>query len=169
MNRGILPGFVYTSEILDRDGNVLSKQETKNIIPIQGLQFVASLMLGSGATPTSDWYVGVLNNGLAITENTTLQNVTSYENADYTTSSNARLAWDFTYDGASTITNAVARAEFVFTSARTIYGAFLTNTVLRGAYAGGVLLSVANFSTAQTIPSGGGTLRCTAGIILAST
>lgn len=168
MKSGLIPGFVYHCEILDRHGKVVDRFKEHNIIPIQGMNRIASLLLGGGATPTASWYLGLLNTGFTVNEDSTLQGATAYENTTYTTTGNARLDWDYVYDNEYSITNVVSRAEFDFVNAATIYGAFLTDLATRSTYATGCLLSVANFSSPRSIDAGG-TLRVTAGITLGTT
>lgn len=165
MKACLIPGFIYDCEIVDRHGRVVDQFSEHNIIPIQGMNRIASLLLGGGATPTANWYIGLLNTGFTVNENSTLQGAAGAENTGYTTTGNARLDWDFTYDNKYVVTNLANRAEFTFDNATTIYGAFLTELATRGTYAAGCLLSVANFTTPRAIDAGG-TLRVTAGITL---
>lgn len=168
MKTGIIPGFVYDCEIIGKDGRVIESFRQENIIPLQGIGFIASLLLGSGAVPTDSWYVGLLNSGFSVNENSTLQGAAAAENTDYTATSNHRKDWDYVYDNEYEITNIASRAEFEFEDETTIYGAFLSNVINRAAHSGGVLLSVASFSSPKTIEAGA-TLRVKCGITLSTT
>lgn len=164
---GLIPGFTYHCEILDKNGKLTEKFAVDNLIPIQGMQRVASLLLGSGASPTSDWYLGLLNTGFSVTTASTLQGACASENVAYTSAGDDRADCTLVYDDAYAISNSASVAEFVFADAATIYGAFITDIQTRAAYTSGVLLSVANFTTAKSIDAGG-TLRLTAGLTLSN-
>lgn len=166
MKNGLLPGFMYDCEIV-RAGRVIDSFREENIIPIEGMQFIASLLLDGGAVPTSLWYLGLLDTGFTPLATSTLAQAAASENAAYTTSSNARLGWTHVYDDAYGITNVAAKAEFAFPSGGTINGVFLTNGITRGSSGSSTLLSVANFSTTRTL-SAGDVLRITAGLTLSS-
>jgi hypothetical protein len=166
-NKGILPGFVYGYEIYDKHMNLTDKGEDHNLIPVQGLQRVASLLLGLGAAPVDEWFLGLLDSGYTVNAAATLQGACAKENTSYT-SADVRIPCDLVYDDAFGISNSASLAEFVFVDAATIYGAFLTDLETQAAYASGVLLSVANFATPKVITAGG-LLRLTAGITLSTT
>lgn len=166
MKNGLLPGFVYDCEIV-RNGNVIDRFEEDNILPIEAMQFIASLLLGGGATPTALWYLGLLNTGFLPLADSELSLAAASENVAYTTTSNARLAWTHVYDDAYSITNAAAKAEFAFPSGGIVNGVFLTNGLARGSSGSAVLLSVANFASTRTLEAGD-VLRITAGLTLSS-
>lgn len=169
MNTGLFPGFKYLVEVLDKDGNVVDSGIEDNIIPIDGMKYIAdSILANTGrTTPTSSWYVGLLENYTPIAA-TTMANVYSNEitgnGGGYDEAT--REAWTHVYDDEYLITNTASKAEFTFTTGDTVYGAFLTTNSAFSA--SGRLLSAAKFSTARVIADGG-ILRVTISITLAST
>lgn len=168
MKTGLFSGFKYNVEHVGSDGTVKDSFEKDNIMPIQAMQFIASLLLGGGEAPTALWYVGLLNTGYTPAAGSTLATAAASENTAYTTTANARLDWEFVYDDAYSITNTAAKAEFVFPSGGIVNGVFLTNGATRGASGGATLFSVANFATTKTLAAGD-TLRITAALTLSST
>ena len=64
------------------------------------------------------------------------------------------------------VDNTAARAEFTFTEAKRIYGAFMASSPTRGGSTG-VLISAARFASAKDVTAGD-TLRVTAAVELVS-
>lgn len=171
MKTGLIPGFQYLVEVLDAEGCVQSASIENNIIPLEGMRRVAGLLTGAiGYTPTDEWFIGLIGAAITVDEDITSTIVTASgtENTAYTETT--RQPWVFTYDNAYTIetTDTASRAEFNFVNAATIRGAFLTTASAKTPTTSQTLLSVVNFSTARPIDAGG-TLRITAGIVLATT
>lgn len=164
---GLLPGFTYHCEILDADKNILDAFKVDNLIPIQGMQRVASLLLGTGATTTSDWYMGLLDTGLTIAAANTLQDVATYYELDGYSVDDERATANLIYDDEYVIDNTASLSEFTFAAGTTVYGAFICDILGVNEYATGALLSLANFDESKIIPAGG-TLRVTASITLSS-
>jgi len=165
--QGLLPGFAYHCEIRDAAGKLTERFKVDNLIPLQGIQRVASLLLGTGATPTSDWYIGLLDTGLTVAEANTLQDVAQNYELDSYTNTGDRAEATLVYDDEYAIDNTGSLAEFTFAASATVYGAFITDILGIGDYATGALLSVANFEDPKSIDAGG-TLRVTASITLSS-
>ena len=51
-------GFVYTIETLDAQGTVIDTEVVKNLIPVEGLNYMLGASL-TGVTPQTSWYVGL--------------------------------------------------------------------------------------------------------------
>lgn len=171
MKTGLIPGFKYLVEVLDAEGRVQESSIEENIIPLEGMRRIAGLLTGDvGYTPTDEWFIGLIGAAITVDEDTTSTIVTANgtENTSYTEST--REAWVFAYDDEYTIETADtdSRAEFNFVNAATIRGAFLTTASAKTPTTSETLLSVVNFSTARSIDAGG-TLRISAGIVLATT
>lgn len=166
MNTGLFPGFKYLVEVLDKDGNVVDSGVEDNIIPIDGMKYIAdSILANTGrTTPTSSWYVGLLENytpvASSLMSDMDTNEILGYDEA-------TREAWTHVYDDEYLITNTASKAEFTFTNGYTVYGAFLSTGSAKSS-SSGRLLSAAKFSTARVIADGG-ILRVTISITLAST
>jgi len=155
-------GFVYTAHYTGPNGDTWT-EEVHNRIPQEGVDFVAGLLTAT-VSLVSPWYVGVFENDYTPVDGssagalaTAIGETTSYEAAN-------RPTFVSVYDGVSRIDNAAARAEFVFTADKRIYGGFLTSTQAKQDTSG-VLLSIARFTSPRDVEVGG-TLRVLAGIQL---
>jgi len=155
-------GFVYTAHYTGPNGDTWT-EEVHNRIPQEGVDFVAGLLTAT-VSLVSPWYVGIFENDYTPVDGssagalaTSIGETTSYEAAN-------RPTFVSVYDGVSRIDNAAARAEFVFTADKRIYGGFLTSTQAKQDTSG-VLLSIARFTSPRDVEVGG-TLRVLAGIQL---
>lgn len=167
MKTGLFPGFEYLVEVLDKDGNVVDSGVEHNIIPIQGMNYIAGAILNdNGTTPTENWYIGLLEDYTPVAA-TRMADIGTAQNEVAGYDEATREAWTHVYDDEYLITNTASKAEFTFTTGDTVYGAFLS-TVSTKESASGILLSAAKFSTARVVADGG-ILRVTVSITLAST
>lgn len=145
-------GFVWDGEIVDADGRVIQKGKTKNIIPQVGIDFLASLIRGTGS-PVAGWYVGVGENDYVPTSGITSAGLQSQVGESLAYSEEERPLWDNTYDGSSIITNLNSRAEFSFTTAKRLYTGFLVANPTKGS-ASNTLMSIARFMSPYDVPAG---------------
>lgn len=159
-------GLVYTVELV-KNGEVVDRSVEHNILPQQSVDHIASLIRGAGAAPISNWYLGLFENNYVPDSSVkasdlqlTVGESQAYDELD-------RQLWDNAYDGTALIANASAVAEFTMNATKTIYGAFIVSSATKGS-TGGVLLSIARFSTAKSVDAGT-VLRITAGLTLTPT
>ncbi|MFC4923580.1 hypothetical protein [Delftia deserti] len=141
-------GIVYTLEILRR-GQVIDREVVHNLMPEEGRNHGVSVML-KGATQAATWYIGLfegnyvpVDSDKAATFPTLATECTAYAPA-------TRVAFTSGAVAAGTTDNTASRAEFTFTSAKTVYGAFLTSAQAKGAVTG-VLLSAARFTQPKAL------------------
>lgn len=149
-------GFVYTLDIWTPDGELVTHDEwtqAHNLIPQVGVDYFAGVALLGGVAPITSWYVGMYEGNYVPDNNTTAADLPG--NAGETTaySGTTRPIWDKTYDNVSVISNTADRASFAFTSAKTLYGAFLVSSSAKGGNTG-TLLSIARFPTPRQIDAG---------------
>jgi len=156
-------GFVYKAQYFTPKGVLAWEEITCNRIPQEGVDFIAGLLTAT-VSLVSPWYVGIFENDYtpvgtssAAGLTTVIGETTAYEAA-------SRPVFTDVYDGASRIDNASARAEFVFTADKRIYGGFLTSTQAKQD-SSGLILSIARFTSPRDVEVGG-TLRVLAGIQL---
>lgn len=167
MSNSILgTGFTYKVEVI-KDGEVIESSIEHNLIPQQGVDHIASLIRGAGATPISSWYLGVFEGNYTPTAGVTAADLQTTVVESQAYDETTRLAWTNTFDGTALISNASAVAEFTMSSTKTIYGAFIVSSATKGG-TGGLLLSIARFSTAKQVEDGT-ILRITAGLSLTPT
>lgn len=159
-------GFEYLVEVV-KDGRVVDSRIEHNIMPQQSVDHVASLIRGGGASPISNWYVGVFESNFVPDETTTAGDLQNEAGESTAYDENTRPVWENTYDGSSLIANAGNRAEFTMNAAKSIYGAFVVSSQTKGG-TGGTLLSIARFSSPREVEPGS-VLRITAGITLTPT
>lgn len=156
-------GFVWDGEVVGPDGEVLQRSTDNNLIPQAGIDFLVSLIRGTGV-PNSGWYVGVGEADYVPTPGITSAGLQSQVGESQAYSESERPLWDNTYDGVSIITNLDSRAEFSFTTSKRLYTGFLVANSTKGS-AAGTLLSIARFMTPYDVPAGS-TFRLAASITL---
>ena len=159
-------GFKYHVDVLNK-GQVTQPALETNIMPQVGVDFIASLIRGSGASPTANWFIGVFEGNFTPTDATTASDLQNSILESVAYDEGQRPSWNNSYDGTSVISNAASRAEFTFNQDKTIFGAFVISNQTKGG-TGGTLLSIARFSSPRSVESGS-ILRVTAGLILTPT
>lgn len=123
-------------------------------------------VLAKGATQSPTWYIGLFEGNyvpvdadVAATFATVATECTAYTPATRSEFVEGAVA-------AGSVDNIASKSEFAFTSAKTVYGAFMVNAQAKGATTG-VLLSAARF-TAPKVLAIDDVLRVTASLNLAS-
>lgn len=159
-------GLEYTVEVV-KNGVVLESSVERNLLPQSAVNHIAGLIRGSGPTPISSWYIGLFENNYIPDSSVTAADlqVTVGESQAY--SAATRPSWVNAFDGTALISNAASIAEFTMTSTKTIYGAFIVSNATKGG-TGGLLFSIARFSTAKQVESGL-VLRVTAALSITPT
>lgn len=149
-------GFIYTLDIWTPEGQLVVHDqwaEAPNRIPQQGVDYFAGVSLLGSASQINSWYVGMFEGNYVPTSNTTAADLPG--NAGETTaySQATRPIWEKAYDGVGVVSNVANRASFSFTSSKTLYGAFLASSSVKGGDSG-TLLSIARFPTPRQIDAG---------------
>jgi len=144
-------GGYFTFEHI-RDGKVIDTWDTKNIVVDEGLNYALDAAFSGGTTITS-WYVGIFKNNYTPLSTDTAATfpgagVANEANAEY--SEITRPAWTEAGVAAKSITNSAAPAVFTFTSAVSIYGAFLVSTNTKGGTTG-TLGAASKFSAVRNM------------------
>lgn len=143
-------GFTYHFD-LEKDGVVVDSWVDSNVIPVQGLDYIANAIFGDVAA-IGTFYVGVFSNNYIPTSASVAADfpVAMGEFVGY--SETARPAWA-RINTSGVISNVVSRAAFTVTSPATLYGGVLVSSSVKGSTAG-TLLSAARFSSAKTVEAG---------------
>lgn len=153
MSKSILgTGFKWTVEIKYPDGRV----ETDvffNTLPQGFIDHLASMIRGSGATPISDWFVGIFENNYVPTSAVTAADLPAVVGECVAYSEVSRPSFVDSYDGVGQIDNLASKAVFTLTADKTLYGGFINSSSTKGGNTG-TLMSVARFDTAKVVPSG---------------
>ena len=157
-------GVNYTIEVI-RGGAVVDSETVHNLMPEEGRNHAVSVIT-KGATQVPAWYIGLfegnyvpVDSDKASTFPTSATECTAYLPA-------TRVEFVEGAVAAGVVENTASRAEFTFTAAKTVYGAFLVSAQAKGAITG-VLMSAARF-TAPKVLQIDDVLRVTASFSLTS-
>lgn len=150
-------GFTYTTELI-RDGVVIDREVTRNLIPIEGLNHIIETTLKNG-TPFANWYVGVYEGNYTPDPDDTMAAFPSAatELTGYTATARPTLVLGDVANGQvsnGTLEEPDNLALFTWNvSGKTCYGAFVSSSPTKGATSG-VLISAARFSAPKAVTSG---------------
>lgn len=141
-------GTIYTIDHI-RNGLVIASETVHNLVPIEGLNHAVGVIL-KGATQATAWYIGLFEGNYSPVPGDTAATfpTSAVECITYTPSTRPAFTAGTVAGGA--VDNTAARAEFTFTTAKTVYGAFLTPTATKGGVVG-PLLSAARFAEPKVV------------------
>lgn len=151
--KALLRGLTYHFEATLPCGKVITGPPVKNIMPQEGVDLLASLILGDGATPISEWYMGIFEANYVPTLATRAADLPGVVGECTAYSEATRPAWLATYDGVSSIDNLANEAVFTLTADKTVRGGFICSAQTKAA-GGGVLISIARFDSPSILPAG---------------
>jgi hypothetical protein len=142
---------VYTFS-QERDGVVIDTWTHKNILPLEGRNYVLDSAL-SGVSASSSWFIGIYQGNYtpvagdtAATFSSSATECTSYVEA-------ARQPWVKSAASAALTSNAASKANFTFNATVSVYGAFVSSASAKNATTG-TLLSAARLSEVKSMASG---------------
>jgi hypothetical protein len=142
-----LGGF-YLAQII-RDGKVIDEFECHNLVVNEGLNRTLNVMF-NGATQSTTWYLGLFEGNYTPVATLTAATVASAATECTAYSSSTRPEYVEATSSAQSTTNSANRASFIFTSAKSIYGAFLISDNTKGGTSG-YLFSAARFSAVKNV------------------
>ena len=157
-------GVTYRIEHL-RGGQVLSCEEVENLMPAEGRNHMLGVTFKSVA-PVASWFLGVFENNSYPGDDLKASTVVATLGESLAYIPTTRPAFTPGAIAAGAVDNMAARAEFTFTEAKRIYGAFMASSPTRGSGTG-VLISAARFAASKDVTAGD-TLRVTAAFELVS-
>lgn len=165
MNEVTQLGFEYIVEVVDKDGVVTDREVVHNIMPVQGMDHLLSVLLKGGAQ-TPNWYIGLFNTPYTPLAGDTAATFpgAAGEMSDY--ASATRPLFEGGTPSFGTIDNSAAVTEFEFTTEDTIHGGFIASASAKGSTSG-ILLSAVRFGTPKNVEPTSA-LRVTAGFSLVS-
>lgn len=132
-----------------RGGRTIDEFECPNLVVNEGLNSLLDIMF-HGVSQISTWYLGLFEGNYTPVATVTAATITSASTECTTYAASTRVAYDEAASSAQSITNSASRASFVFTSDKTIYGAFLVSASAKSATSG-KLFSAAAFASAKTV------------------
>ena len=135
-----------------RNGQIIDEFDVHNLVVDEGLNKLLNVMFNAD-TQVTTWYLSLFEGNYTPVAGITAATIvaaatecTAYANA-------TRPDYVEVTSTAKSITNAASRASFVFTAAKTIYGAFLTSVNTKSSTSG-VLFAAARFSSAKSVEIG---------------
>lgn len=133
-----------------RNGMVIDEFDIPNLVTNEGLNYALNSAFGQ-ASALTNWYLGLFEGNYTPTSGATAATIASLSTETTVYASSTRPAW--TLPGATTtqqLTNGASRASFVFTGAKTLYGAFVGSSNVKGGTAG-TLFSATRFGTPKAV------------------
>lgn len=132
-----------------RKGEIIDQFAVPNLATNEGLNHLLNVAF-NGATQVTTWYTAIFEGNYTPVAGVTAATIAS-SSTECTAYANAtRPEYVEATSTAKLITNAASRSSFVFTSAKTIYGAFLVSTNTKSGTTG-VLFAAARFATPKTV------------------
>ena len=158
-------GFFYRFEYLSPDGDVLDEQIAHNLIPDQGVTYMLNASV-LGGSQFSSWYCGLFEGAYAPQSSDTATTFPglSTEITAYSETTRQLIVPDAIAGGL--YINGASPCVFTFTSAKTVRGAFLVSSGVKGGTTG-ILLS-AVLAPSPKIVAIGEMLRVSKGFSLSS-
>lgn len=157
-------GFEYTLKLTHADGRVEYSVD-KNLVPLEGRNHMLSVVT-KGTSQVATWYLSLYEGNYTPTDDITAATYAAAATECTAYTSGTRLEWVEGAVAASQVDNSASKALFVFNANKTIYGAAMLSSSIKGGTTG-TLLSIARFNTFKTVESGA-TLEVLAGLTLAS-
>jgi hypothetical protein len=146
---------IYTVECLGPDGAFKWKDQSKNQLTNEGLQYMLDRILNTGST-IDPWYVG-LYTGIVGSISDLIGTDIGGDLTEFMNYTGSRPAYSALRTD-QTISNVLTKAEFAILGSATILGSFLASDNSGPA---SVLLSVGAYSSGSRLVNNGDTLRVT--------
>lgn len=134
---------------LRRAGRVIDEWEDRNLVTNEGLNHILNVEF-NGATQITSWFLGLFEGNYTPTSGLTAATVASTATETTAYASATRPAYSPASSTAQSVTNSASRASFVFTGAKTIYGAFLVSASTKSGTSG-TLFAAARFGTSKAV------------------
>ena len=144
-------GFTYGRKIIHPDGRIQLLADAHNLVPLEGVQHVAGLILGS-TSPISGWYGFIFEGNYTPDEGSAAADLPGVIGECTAYSASSRPAWNGVFDGTSILSNTVD-IEFTMTADKVLYGAGIVSSSTKGGN-GGLILSIARFPTPEQVKAG---------------
>ena len=157
-------GFVYTFETV-RDGVVIDSETIKNIVPLEGLNYILSATL-LGGLQNSSYYIGIYEGNFTPTAASTAANIPAASTECTAYNETARPTWVPGAVAAGGVDNSANKAVFTMNATKTVYGAYLVSGSPKSSIIG-TLLSAVKFPSPKNLAATD-IFRVTAGLQLVS-
>lgn len=164
-NALVAAGFAYLTEFYHPNGELIEREYVRNIIPIEGLNYLAGVSI-KGAAQISDWFLAL--HAANYTPVPGLQASTYAADATeflgYSEAARVRAVFGTVAGGACD--NSLSKASFTWNATGTAYGGALLSASPMGA-ATGICLSAVKFPSPKA-GDAGAVLNVTTGIAFTS-
>lgn len=147
------PSFVWTFTEKDAEGNVLSVETVRNLIPVEGLNYILNASF-KGGTQNATLYCGLFEGNYVPMSTDTMAAFPTAATECTAYTSTTRPAVTFGTVASGNMDNLSNLTEFTGTADKTIYGGFLSTSSAKGGTTG-VLCSVVRAPTAKSLSNGG--------------
>jgi len=147
------PGFVWTIREIDRHGQVVHQEVIKNLIPVEGLNYILNATFKEG-TQYGTFYAGLYGSAYTPVPGDTMATFPSaaVEVTNYTSTTRPEVELGTVASG--NVDNLDNVTEFTGnTDGTTIRGAFITTSAAKGGTTG-PLLSAVRFASPRTLNNG---------------
>ena len=158
-------GFIYTLE-WSRNGKIIDTEHVKNLLPIEGLNYLIAAGL-TGGTTYGTWYMGLFRGSYMPVPGDTMSAfpAAATEMTDYALPTRPAITFGAVANGA--VDNQDARSEFAGTvNGRIVQGGFIASAPAKGGTTG-ILISAVRFPSPKTLGVGD-ILRVTGGFSMIS-
>jgi hypothetical protein len=132
-----------------RDGELLSVDESPNLVVNEGLNSLLGIMF-NGVTQIGTWYVGLFEGNYTPVAGVTAATIASASTESTAYDEATRPAYVEAAASGQAITNSANRATFTMNATKTIYGAFLISESTKGGTTG-TLFAASRFSSSKAV------------------
>jgi hypothetical protein len=147
------PSFVWTFTEKDADGHVLSVETVRNLIPVEGLNYILNASF-KGGTQYATLYCGLFEGNYTPIPADTMAAFPAAATECTTYTSATRPAVTFGSVASGNMDNLSNLVEFTGNADRTVYGGFLSTSNVKGGTTG-VLCSVVRAPSTKSLSNGG--------------
>jgi len=142
-------GGIYRITHANKDGEIISVDEFKNIVPTEGLGYINNVVFGGAAA--SSLFIGLYSNNYTPVA-TDVMGTFLTSASEFTDYSGSRVQYNPVVAGAS-VSNTASKAVFTASGNGTVRGAFMSTSSVKNATAGS-LISASLFSSAKSLTAG---------------
>lgn len=135
-----------------RQGELLSIEETPNIVVNEGLNSILDIMF-HGATQITTWYIGIFEGNYNPVATVTAATIASASTESTAYDESSRVEYNEAAATGQSITNAANKATFSMNASKTIYGAFLVSASAKSATTG-TLFAASKFASSKAVSNG---------------
>lgn len=161
-------GFEYLIEIVRR-GEVVDREVVHNLVPLEGLNYLAGILLKQ-VVPATAWFIGLYEGNYTPVTGDTAATFPGSSTESTAYAEATRQAFTSGVVSGGEADNSAAVAQFTCNVAapatKTLYGGFISSVAAKSAVSG-TLLSAVKFASPKVLGNGD-VLRITAGLTFVS-